>query len=325
MSEAAHQTLIVIEQDHQGVRPGSLHAIAAARSFDAPCVALCIGHGIDSVAQAVAQYGCNTVYLADDGALERPLADRYAAVIAYQYKACDAQRIMAASSTFSRDILPRVAALIDAPMLSDVTRIQPRDGQIQFDRPWNAGSEIAVVETDGLECVLSVRPAAFDMPERTDAAAPVRQLTVSNIELPNGMEFIDRDVRQSERPELTDARIVVAGGRPIADRETFERLIGGLADTLGAAVGTTRPLVDAEIVPNDWQVGQTGKIISPDLYIAVGISGSVQHLAGINDAGVIVAINRDPSAPMMQRATYALAGDLFEIVPQLIEALSAAE
>jgi electron transfer flavoprotein alpha subunit len=159
------------------------------------------------------------------------------------------------------------------------------------------------------------------MPPRTTGKSSIEPVILAPDELPNAARFISRQQRESQRPELTEARVVVAGGRPIKDRETFERLIGRLADALGGAVGATRALVDAGVTPNDWQIGQTGKVVAPELYIAIGISGSVQHLAGVTDARVIVAINRDPTAPMMKLANYALTGDLYELVPKLIESL----
>jgi electron transfer flavoprotein alpha subunit len=210
-------------------------------------------------------------------------------------------------------------------MLSDVTQIHTGPDQTVFQRPVNAGSEVATVTLQAERRALTIRPGAFEMPQRTVGRSPLETVAITPQDLPDGMRFVSREERQSQRPELSEARVVVAGGRPIRDRDSFEQLVGGLADSLGGAVGATRALVDAGVVPNDWQIGQTGKVLSPDLYIAIGISGAVQHLAGIMDARVIVAINKDPTAPMMKIASYALTGDLFELVPQLIEKLPHAE
>jgi electron transfer flavoprotein alpha subunit len=286
---------------------------------------VCLGERVEAIASALAELGAATVYVADHEALAHPLADRYAQIIAEVAARHGSRTILAASSTFSRDLLPRVAALLGAPMLSDVTEIQRREGRAEYQRPINAGCELASLRLTAERRVLSIRPGAFEMPTRTTGKSSLEPIAISAAELPDGTQFVSRDERQSQRPELGEARVVVAGGRPLKDRETFERFVGGLADTLGGAVGATRALVDAGVAPNDWQIGQTGKVLSPDLYIAVGISGAVQHLAGIRDARVIVAINKDPSAPMMKIASYALTGDLFELVPQLIGALQRVE
>jgi electron transfer flavoprotein alpha subunit len=206
-------------------------------------------------------------------------------------------------------------------MLSDVVQIESRPEGIVFQRPINAGSELATVTLDAERRVLTVRPGAFEMPQPTVGKSALETVSISPQNLSEGTRFVSREERKSPRPELSEARVVVAGGRPIKDQESFERLVGGLADSLGGAVGATRALVDAGVVPNDWQIGQTGKVLAPELYIGMGISGSVQHLAGIMDARIIVAINRDPQAPLMQVASYAVVGDLYEVVPELIEKL----
>jgi electron transfer flavoprotein alpha subunit len=280
-----------------------------------------MGHGIESLAASVTEYGAAKVYVADHVALAEPIADRYAKVVGDVAAAAGAATILATSSTFSRDLLPRVAALLDAPMLSDVTHIEITPGGIVYQRPVNAGSELAAVTLQSERRVLTIRAGAFEMPEKTVGKSPLETLSLAADELPDGARFLSREERKSPRPELTEARVVVAGGRPIKDRDSFEQLVGRLADALGGAVGATRALVDAGVVPNDWQIGQTGKVLAPELYIAIGISGAVQHLAGIMDARVIVAINKDATAPIMKLASYSLVGDLYEIVPELIEKL----
>jgi len=261
------------------------------------------------------------VVVADHSALAEPLADRYAAVIAEGARKNESKTVLGTSSTFSKDVLPRAAALLDIPMVTDVLAIERKNGSTLYRRPVNAGSMLATVKLESDRCVLTARSTAFDLPAADAAACPIERFEFDVTSLPKGMEFISREQRTSRRPDLTDAAVVVCGGRPLKDKETFERLVGGLADALGGAVGATRAAVDAGMVPNDYQVGQTGKIIAPQLYIGVGISGAIQHLAGIKDSRVIVAINKDPDAPIFQMATYGLVGDLHQVVPQLIDAL----
>jgi electron transfer flavoprotein alpha subunit len=313
--------LVLIEHDGRGPKPASLRAASAAQQLGEAWSLLCMGERLEPVVGSLTNLGAEKIYLADHEALAAPLAARYAQVIARIAGGQGSKTLVAASSTFSRDLLPRVAALLDAPMLSDVTHIESQAGSTAYQRRVNAGSEIATVTLQSERRVLTIRPGSFELPSRTTRTSPLEAVLVAPDELPSSTHFISREQRNSQRPELTEARVVVAGGRPIKDQPTFDRLVGGLADALGGAVGATRALVDAGVVPNDWQIGQTGKVLSPELYIALGISGAVQHLAGIMDARVIVAINKDPSAPMMKLASYALPGDLFELVPQLIEAL----
>ncbi len=209
-------------------------------------------------------------------------------------------------------------------MVTDVLALTKVDGAIAYQRPINAGSKIATVKADGELRVLTARATAFAMPTANAAPCPVETFAFDAAALPNGMQFISREYRASDRPDLAEARVVVSGGRPLKDPETFERLVGGLADALGGAVGATRAAVDAGMAPNDYQVGQTGKVVAPELYIALGISGAIQHLAGIKDSRIIVAINKDADAPIFQMATYGLVGDLHQIVPQLIVAIQKA-
>jgi|ERR1043166_3627445 electron transfer flavoprotein alpha subunit len=314
-------SLILIEHDRQQVRRPSLHAIAVARQLGGEYALLVLGHGLDGIAASVVSYGASAVIVADDPALAEPLADRYATVIAEVARTCRSKTILGTSSTFSKDILPRVAALLDAPMVTDVVAIEKMEESISYRRPINAGSMFAMVKVEGDCRVLTIRATAFEAPAADAAPCPITGFDLDAVSLPNGIQFISREERKSDRPDLTEARVVVSGGRPLKDKETFERLIGGLADVLGGAIGATRAAVDAGMAPNDYQIGQTGKIVAPDLYIGLGISGAIQHLAGIKDSRIIVAINKDPEAPIFQMATYGLVGDLHEIVPQLIEAI----
>ena len=314
-------SLVLIEHDHQQVKRSSLNAITAARQFDGGFALLVVGHELDVIAESLASYGASVVLVADDSALAEPLADRYAQVVAEAARNSGATTILGTSSTFSKDVLPRAAALLDAPMLTDVTAIERMDGTVCYRRPINAGSMFATVTLEGDRRVLTVRATAFEAPGPTAAVSSVSRLRLQGASLPKGMQFISREQRKSDRPDLADARVVVSGGRPLKDGKTFEQLVGGLADSLGGAIGATRAAVDAGMAPNDCQIGQTGKVVAPELYIALGISGAIQHLAGIKDSRIIVAINKDPDAPIFQMATYGLVGDLHQIVPQLIEAI----
>lgn len=318
------ENLVLVEHDGQRIKSGSLHAIAAAREFGGAVGLLALGHDLEKLNSALNQYGASSVYLADDPALQHPLADRYAAVVAEVARTAGSTTLVGSSSTFTKDILPRAAALLDWPMLSDVVAVEINDGSLQYRRPTNWGTGIATVELEGPCRVLTIRPSAFDQPLPVAKVSAVERVSVADMALPSGMRFVSQEERKSDRPELTEARVVVGGGRPLRDKATFDKLICGLADSMGAAVGATRAAVDTGIVPNDWQIGQTGKMIAPELYVAVGISGAVQHLAGVKDARIIVAINKDPDAPICELATYTLIGDLHTIVPELINALKEA-
>jgi electron transfer flavoprotein alpha subunit len=315
------ETLVLIELDQQEVKRPSLHAITLARQLGGDYALLVLGYGLDKIAGSLVSLGAKAVIVADDPALAEPLADRYATVVAEVAQNRGAMTLLGTSSTFSKDVLPRAAALLDLPMVTDVVAIEEIDGSILYRRPISAGSMLATVKVEGERRVLTVRATGFEAPTADASACPTERFELDGASLPNGMEFISREQRKSDRPDLTEARVVVCGGRPLKDAETFERLVGGLADALGGAVGATRAAVDAGMVPNDYQVGQTGKIIAPELYIGVGISGAIQHLAGIKDSRIIVAINKDPDAPIFQIATYGLVGDLHQLVPQLIDSI----
>jgi len=314
-------TLVLVELDRQQVKRPSLHAITLARQLGGDYALLVLGHDLDKIVATLVSYGASAVIVADDPALAEPLADRYATVIAEAARQHGATTLLGSSSTFSKDVLPRVAALLDAPMVTDVLAIEEVNGATAYRRPIHAGSMVATVKVEGDVCVLTARATAFEAPAPDAAPCPIKRLAFEAATLPDGMQFISRDQPVSDRPDLTEARVVVSGGRPLKDPATFERLVGGLADALGGAVGATRAAVDAGMAPNDYQIGQTGKVVAPELYMALGISGAIQHLAGIKDSRIIVAINKDPEAPIFQLATYGLVGDLHQIVPQLIEAI----
>lgn len=314
-------TLVLIEHNGQTVKRSSLSALTLARRLAGDYALALLGTNLAAVAESVRPFGAGSVWVADHPVLTEPLADRHAEVLAAMARKLGCRTVIGTGSTYTKDVLPRVAALLDAAMLSEVTAVDLTDGEIWFQCPVQAGSLSATVTLEGEHRVITVRGTAFPPPAPDGARSPVERFEVDPAALPTGTEFVARESRTSSRPDLTEARVVIGGGRPLNDKETFERLIGGLADALGGAVAATRAAVDADMAPNDCQVGQTGKVVAPELYIAVGVSGAVQHMAGVQDSKVIVAINRDPEAAVFQMANYGLVGDLHEIVPRLIDAV----
>jgi len=314
------RAFVFIEHDRRRVKPTSLHAITLARRLGYEYSLLVLGSGVAALAESLREYGAANVVVADDPRLDEPLADRYAAVIALAVRDRGASVVLGTSSSTSKDILPRVAGLLDLPMLTDVTGVQTEEGEAVYQRMICAGTLCAWVQLRGDQCVLTARATAFEAPVSVLSLSPIEQLNLTGTTLPDGMQLLSREESKSSRPDLGEARVVVSGGRPLKDQATFNQLIGGLADALGGAVGATRGAVDAGIAANECQVGQTGRIVAPELYVAVGISGAIQHLSGMMDSRVIVAINRDPEAPIFQTANYGLVGDLHEIVPRWIEA-----
>jgi electron transfer flavoprotein alpha subunit len=317
--------LVIAEHDHGELRKGTLGAVGFAQHL---CAAesgsfeiLVLGSGIDAVATPLGGLGAAAVLVADDPALAEPLADRFAEVICRVARERGTTILLGAVSTFTKDLLPRVAASLDAGMLSDVVAAWVDDGVLTFKRVLFAGNALATVTLAGAPRVLSVRAAACPPAVPSDAASPTIAVPVDSASLPNLIEFIGRDARVAGRPDATEAARVVSGGRGLKTGADFERLVGGLADVLGAAVGSSRALVDSGVTPNSLQIGQTGKVVAPDLYIALGISGAIQHMAGMKDTRVIVAINKDPEAPIFEIADYGLVADVYEAVPQLIEKL----
>lgn len=315
------EALLIVEHDGGRLKHASLSAVALARRLEVSYAFLVLGSDVSEIAESLRSFGAATVLVADDPSLAEPLADRYTALIVQAVGRTGANVVLGTSSTFTKDILPRVAALLDAPMLTDVTSVEIKNGVTYYERPVNAGSLFVTVTLEGKRHVLTARGTAFQAPSPNGVPSPIERIQFDTDSLPQGMAFVSREQSTSTRPDLGEARVVVSGGRPLKDKETFDRLIGGLADVLGGAIGATRAAVDAGMVPNDCQVGQTGKVVAPELYIAIGVSGAIQHLAGIKDSRVIVAINRDPDAPIFQMANYGLVGDLHEIVPRLIEAV----
>jgi electron transfer flavoprotein alpha subunit len=315
--------LVVAEHDGAHARPGSFSALAVARDLGAHSgervELLVVGSGVDSVAAEATRFA--PVIVVDSPLLATPTADRYAQIIADVAKAREAGSIVANSTTFAKDILPRASALLGAAMAGDVTAYSLLNGELRLRRPMYAGAAMATVILTGRPLVITVRASAF--PAAEPLAQPGERIvwSVDASTLPNHTEYVGLESRPTLRPELTEARVVVSGGRPFRTGEEFERYVGRLADALNGAAGCTRALVDAGIAPNEWQIGQTGKVVAPQLYVALGISGAVQHLAGMKNSRVVVAVNSDPEAPMFSVATYGLVGDVRQIVPELIREL----
>jgi electron transfer flavoprotein alpha subunit len=275
---------------------------------------LVIGKDVGAQAEALAKY-VSKVHVADDAAFEKPLAETFAKAIVAGTKAAGAQVVCMAATAHGKDLMPRAAALLGAGMASDVTGFGKEGMQLQ--RPIQAGNIIATVELTTDTKVVTTRPTEFEPAEETGSTGTVEALSVE-VGTPK-TTFVDFEGVQSERPELADATVVVSGGRGLKESGNFPKLIEPLADKLNAAIGASRAVVDAGWVPNDMQVGQTGKVVAPNLYIAVGISGAIQHLAGMKGSKTIVAINKDPEAPIFQIADYGLVEDLFKVVPELTD------
>ena len=309
--------LVLADHDNAGLRPATLNAIAAAAELG-PVHVLVAGHACDGAAAAAARVaGVAKVLKADAPPYAHPLAENIAPLVAKL--AAGYGHVLAAATTVGKNIMPRVAALLDVQQISDVLQIVGPD---VFVRPIYAGNALATVQSKDPVKVITVRGTAFPPAAADGGTASIETVGDAGDAGDAGLSaFLRSELSKSERPELTAARIVVSGGRGMANGENFKTYLEPLADRLGAAVGASRAAVDAGFVPNDYQVGQTGKVVAPDLYLAVGISGAIQHLAGMKDSKVIVAINKDEEAPIFQVADFGLVGDLFKLVPELTAAL----
>ena len=302
--------LVIAEHDNTSLKGSTNSTIAAAKEISSDISVLVAGHSCSSVSdEAACLNGVTSVMLADSSTYENFLAEDIANLIVSISD--DFEYILAPATTFGKNFLPRVAAILDSQQISEITEVVSAD---TFKRPIYAGSCIATVKTLEPKKIISVRSTAFDGVTKGESQASVTD--VSPTDSLNVSSFVKEDLAVSDRPELTAADIVVSGGRGMQSGDNFH-LLDSIADKLGAAVGASRAAVDAGFVPNDYQVGQTGKIVAPDLYIAVGISGAIQHLAGMKDSKVIVAINKDEDAPIFQVADYGLVADLFEALPEL--------
>jgi electron transfer flavoprotein alpha subunit len=321
-------SLVLAEQKHGKLQPATLHAVTAAKQLGGPVTVLVAGKGIAEVASAASAIeGVEKVLVADDASLEHVLAEPAAALLAQVQSKRNFSHLIAPSTTFGRNILPRAAALLNIQPVADVIEIQNVDTYV---RPIYAGNALATVKAlgDNKTRCLTVRPTAFSpaavSPHGNSSAAPTESVDSEELDAAKAesdhSEWVSETAAVSERPELSQAKVVVSGGRALKNQENFAA-IERLADLLGGAVGASRAAVDAGYAPNDLQVGQTGKVVAPELYIAIGISGAIQHVAGMKDSKVIVAINSDGEAPIFQVSDYGLVGDLFKILPELEEEL----
>ena len=306
--------LVIAEHDNASIKPATLNTVAAAAKLGGDVHVLVVGVSASAAAQAAAQIaGVSKVLLADAAQLGDGLAENVAEQVLKQ--AAGYSHIVFAATASGKNVAPRVAAKLDVAQISEIISVESAD---TFQRPIYAGNAIATVQSSDAVKVITVRTTAFDAVAATGGSAAVEN--VDAVADSGKSRFVGREIATSERPELTAAKAVVSGGRGLGSLENF-KILDPLADKLGAAVGASRAAVDAGYAPNDWQVGQTGKIVAPQLYVAVGISGAIQHLAGMKDSKVIVAINKDAEAPIFSVADYGLEADLFTAVPELVKAL----
>jgi electron transfer flavoprotein alpha subunit len=307
--------LVIAEHDNHSIRAATLNTVTAALQCSAEVHVLVAGHGAADAAKAAAQVaGVAKVLHADAPHLDHGIAENAAAqalALARSYS-----HVLLPATASGKNIAPRLAALLDSAQISDATKVLGAD---TFERPIYAGNAIATVQCADAVKVITVRTTNFDAAAATGGAAAVE--SVAPVAAPGGTEYLGSEIAKLDRPELTAAKIIVSGGRALGSNDKFMSVLTPLADKLGAALGASRAAVDAGYAPNDWQVGQTGKIVAPQLYIACGISGAIQHLAGMKDSKVIVAINKDPEAPIFSVADYGLEADLFTAVPELIQLL----
>ena len=306
--------LVLAEHDNKSIKGPTLNTVTAAAKAGGDVHVLVVGHNAADAAQAAARIGgVSKVLLADGPQFADGLAEPVSAqvlAVAGNYS-----HVFAPATAFGKNVMPRIAAKLDAAQVSDIISVESPD---TFTRPIYAGNAIATVQSADKIKVVTARPTNFDAAPAEGGSAPVE--SVVTVAADAASRFVGRDVAKSDRPELQGAKVVVSGGRGMGSAENF-KLLEPLADKLNAALGASRAAVDAGYAPNDWQVGQTGKVVAPQLYVAVGISGAIQHLAGMKDSKVIVAINKDPEAPIFSVADYGLVGDLFEVIPQLVKEL----
>ncbi|EGP0783394.1 FAD-binding protein [Salmonella enterica] len=313
-------SLVIAEHNGNTLLPSTLSTITTAKAINSDIDILMLGYGIESIAVKASHIqGISTVFVADSPLFEHLLAENVEKQISYFLNSGKNhyQSILFPASSFGKNCAPRLAAKLDVSQISDITRVID---QHTFERPIYAGNAIATVHSDDEYKVITVRPTSFAAAAAEDEGkAPIEFTEV--VLGSDQVKFISQHVNKSNRPDLQSARVVVSGGRGVGSAQAFKELVDNLADKLGAAVGASRAAVDAGYAPNDYQIGQTGKIVAPQLYIALGISGAIQHLAGMKESGVIVAINKDPDAPIFSIADYGLVADIFKAVPELIDKL----
>jgi electron transfer flavoprotein alpha subunit len=309
-------TLLLAEHDNTTLKDATHKALTAAKALGQPVQILVAGTSCRPVAEAAAKLdGVEKVLVADGAAYQHMLAEPVAALVVSLAPGYDA--VVAPATTTGKNIMPRVAALLDVMQISDIVKVIAPD---TFERLIYAGNAVQTVRSKDKVKVITVRTSTFQATAAGSAAAPIEEATAAAD--PGISSFVGEELSRSERPELTSAKIIISGGRAMQSRENFTKYIEPVADKLGAAVGASRAAVDAGYAPNDWQVGQTGKVVAPELYIAVGISGAIQHLAGMKDSKVIVAINKDEEAPIFQVADYGLVADLYQALPELAAELA---
>ena len=308
-------SLVIAEHDHASIRPATLNTVTAASQCGGDVHVLVAGHNAQAAAEAASKIaGVSKVIHVEGEQFAHGLAENMAAQVIGMASAYS--HILFPATASGKNIAPRVAALLDVGQISDITKVDAAD---TFERPIYAGNAIAIVQSLDAVKVITVRTTGFDAAAAAGGSASVE--TLSGVADSGKSSFVSAEIAKSDRPELTAAKIIVSGGRALGSSEKFHEVLEPLADKLGAALGASRAAVDAGYAPNDWQVGQTGKIVAPQLYVAIGISGAIQHLAGMKDSKVIVAINKDAEAPIFSVADYGLEADLFTAVPELVAAL----
>jgi electron transfer flavoprotein alpha subunit len=308
--------LVIAEHDHNSVKDATAITVTAAKELDGDVTVLVAGHDCSAAADGASKIeGVAKVLKIDDASLSHRIAENLAPVIADHIKDAGYSHVLIAGSTFGKNVLPRIAALLDTQQITDIIAIEGVD---TFKRPIYGGQAIATVKSSDAIKLLTVRTTAFDKANMEGGSSPVEDLSGAS---DTGLtSFVKAELSESKRPDLTSARVVVSGGRGVGSEDDF-KIIEALADKLGAAMGASRAAVDAGYISNDYQVGQTGKAVAPDLYIAIGLSGAIQHLAGMKDSKIIVAINKDEEAPIFNVADYGLVADLFDTVPELTSKL----
>jgi len=307
--------LLIAEFDQNALKPASRSAVTAATQIGGEIDVLVVGHNVAPIAEQVAKIkGVTRVLVADDAAFAKPLAENLAPLV--QNIASKYSHVISAASSFGKNLLPRVAALLDVDMVSEVTKIID---PATYVRPLYAGNLNATVKTTEAIKLLTIRPTGFVAAQDGDQSAPVETISATGDKALS--RFVNEQIQTSERPELATARIVVTGGRSLGSAEKFDALMTPLANKLGAALGATRAAVDAGFAPNEWQVGQTGTVVAPEIYIAIGVSGAAQHIAGMKESRLIIAINQDPDAQIFQWSDYGLVADLFDALPKISSAL----